>query len=319
MKIEKFGVIGSGTMGSAISYLLAFNEFDVTIVDVNEDLLKRSRKRIGEVIDTQIKFNKTRPERELAKIEKLGIKLNDDQKEQLNTHLLSAYDEKRGDEIKKRITVTTDYEKLTDRDFIIEAAFENMGVKGEILNKLSKILKKEAIVASNSSSLSVTEMAEKYIYPDKFILTHFFNPPYTLPLVEIVRGMKTSDQTFQTTMSMFSKMNNHRTSMKPICVKEVPGFLVNRILVPMINEAFIMLDENVASAEDIDTAMKNGAGMPMGPLELADMVGLDITYDVMKVLETEYGDPKYRTSLLLKKYKESGRFGRKTKKGVYDY
>jgi 3-hydroxyacyl-CoA dehydrogenase len=319
MAIKNVGVIGAGTMGSSIAYLMAFNGKNVTLVDVSNDLLERGKSSIRKIIDSQISFHEARASREIRKIESLGITLTEQQKTAIEEKLDVGFDRNMFEKILDNIETTTYYDKLSDMELVIEAAFENIDVKISILERLNNILNNHTVVASNSSSISVTQMASHYRYPEKFILTHFFNPPFTLPLVEIVRGLKTSDETFAAVMAFFKDLHNHRGDMKPIPVKETPGFLVNRILVPMINEAFMMLDENVASPEDIDTAMKAGAGMPMGPLELADMVGIDITYDVIKILYDEFGDPKYRPSVLLKRYKASGRLGRKTGSGVFDY
>ncbi|MHB1440572.1 MAG: 3-hydroxyacyl-CoA dehydrogenase family protein [Cuniculiplasma sp.] len=319
MEIKNIGIIGAGTMGSAIAYLMAYNGLNVKLVDVDTKTVERGISNIRKISEMQIGFNKRRPEKEISRIEKLGIKLTEEQKDTIKRSMDSIYDEKMGDSVMGRIRPTESYSELSQCQMVIEVAFENMTVKKGIIEKLNPIMKGDAILASNSSSLSVTEMSKNFSHPENFILTHFFNPPYTLPLVEIVRGMMTSENTFNETINFFKSLRNHRGPMKPVAVKEVPGFLVNRILVPMINEAFMMLDENVASARDIDEAMKAGAGMPMGPLELADMVGIDVTYDVMEILYREYGDSKYRPSILLKKYKNAGKLGRKNGNGVYDY
>lgn len=319
MEIKEIGVVGAGTMGASIAYLMAFNGYEVHLVDINDEMLNRGKMNIEKIMQSQLKFSNGRSEKEIEKIEKLGVKLTDEQKEQIRKTLKSSYTDEVVNLIAKRIHYSLKYDEMKKCQLIIEAAFENIDVKKEIIQKLGGIMDGKAILASNSSSLSVTQMSKFYRYPERFILTHFFNPPYTLPLVEIVRSMETSDETFEQTMSFFSALKNHRGPVKPISVKEVLGFLVNRILVPMINEAFFMLDERVASARDIDSAMKYGAGMPMGPLELADMVGIDVTYDVMKILYEEYADPKFRPSNLLKMYRNAGKLGRKTGKGVYSY
>ena len=319
MEIKKIGVVGSGTMGSSIAYLMAFNGYETVLIDISDEVLDRAKFSIGKIIDAQIRFNGKKSEKEIERISTLGVELTEKQKEIIKNNLKPEYTNETGKVIRERIKTETDYNLLSECDIIIEAAFESLEVKTKIFDELSKIVRKDAIVASNSSSISVTQMAGSFVRPERFILTHFFNPPYTLPLVEVVRGLRTENEVFETVMTFFGKLKNHRGTMKPISVKEVPGFLVNRILVPMINEAFIMLDENVASARDIDSAMRYGAGMPMGPLELADMVGIDITYDVMKILYEEYSDSKYRPSNLLKKYKNAKKLGRKTNEGVYNY
>ena len=319
MEVKRVGIVGAGTMGSSIAYLLSFNGYEVSLVDVNDEMLNRGKQNIEKVIGSQLKHSSEGPEKEIGKIEKLGIDLTPAQKDIIRKKIGRSYTEEVANGIEKRIHYTLDYGELAECQFVIEAAFENIDVKKGIITKLGNIMREDAILSSNSSSLSVTQMSRYYKFPERFILTHFFNPPYTLPLVEIVNGMETSAQTFELAMKLFKSLKNHRGPMKPVPVKETPGFLVNRILVPMINEAFFMLDEGVASAEDIDLAMKYGAGMPMGPLELADMVGIDVTYDVIKILYEEYGDSKYRPSTLLKRYKNSGNLGRKTGKGVFNY
>lgn len=319
MEIREIGVVGAGTMGSSIAYLMALNGHMVQLVDINDEMLNRGKANIERIMQSQLKFSNSRPEKEIEKIERLGVKLTDEQREAIRKTLKPSYTDKVVTDITKRIHFSLDYNEMSRCQLVVEAAFENIDVKKSLIQRLSTILDKEAILSSNSSSLSVTQMSKFYKYSERFILTHFFNPPYTLPLVEVVRSMETSDETFVQTMNFFKSLSNHRGPMKPISVKEVPGFLVNRILVPMINEAFFMLDEGVASAGDIDSAMKYGAGMPMGPLELADMVGIDVTYDVIKILYDEYADPKFRPSNLLKMYKNAGKLGRKTGKGVYSY
>ena len=218
------------------------------------------------------------------------------------------------EEILLRISGTTDMNLAADCDLVVEAAIENMKIKKEIFAELDKIYKPEAILASNTSSLSITEVASATSRPDKVIGMHFFNPAPVMKLVEIIRGMATSQETFDAV-----KEASLAIGKEPVEVKEAPGFVVNRILIPMINEASFILQEGIASVEDIDTAMKYGANHPMGPLALGDLVGLDVCLAIMDVLYNETGDTKYRASSVLRKYVRAGWLGRKTGKGFYDY
>lgn len=211
------------------------------------------------------------------------------------------------------------YSDLSDADLVIEAVFENIGIKREVFTELSKVVKPDTILASNTSSISITSISSGMEGSERILITHFFNPPYTLPLVEVVPSLLTNDLIVKKTVQFLSGLKNHRGNLVPVEVKESPGFVVNRMLVPMINEGIFLLDEGVASREDIDLAMKKGAGMPMGPLELADMVGFDVTLDVCNLFYEQYGDQKYRPSVLLKRMVDAGYLGKKTGRGFYSY
>ena len=201
-----------------------------------------------------------------------------------------------------------------DCDLVVEAAIENMKIKRDIFAELDQICKPETILASNTSSLSITEVASATKRPDKVIGMHFFNPAPVMKLVEIIRGMATSNETFDAVKELSVAIGK-----EPVEVAEAPGFVVNRILIPMINEASVILQEGVASVEDIDTAMKYGANHPMGPLALGDLIGLDVCLAIMDVLYNETGDNKYRASSTLRKYVRAGWLGRKTGRGFYNY
>lgn len=319
MEIKKVGVVGAGTMGSAIAEVLAFNGLSVTLKDIKMSYVEKGLDNIRRIVEGQVKFNKVRASKEISRIESLGIKLTDDQKSVIENKLKPEFTENDAETMMKNITITDTYDSFGELDYVVEAVFEDLAIKNQVFSEITKSSREDAILSSNTSSLSITKIAAKISNPQRVIVTHFFNPPYTLPLVEVVPAVQTGEETVERMLTFYSTLKNHRTSMVPIRVKEVPGFLVNRILVPMMNEAAFMLDEGVASAKDIDRAMKSGANLPMGPLELSDMVGLDVTLDVVEILTKEYGDPKYRSSQILKKLVDAGKLGRKSGEGFYTY
>jgi 3-hydroxybutyryl-CoA dehydrogenase len=319
LQAEKVGVIGAGTMGSAIAELFAFNGKEVILKDISDELVRKGMKNIDRILSDLVSFQSRRAEEQIRKIEELGVKLTEEQKESVRKSLKPAYTEKEKNEIVARIHGSTSYDDLGDADIIIEAAFENIEVKKKIFSEIEAVASGKAILASNTSSISITSIASSTVERHRVIGMHFFNPPYTLPLVEIIPGIDTAEETVGSVIDLIENMRNHRHRMVPIRVRESPGFLVNRLLVPMLNEACFLLEEGIATARDIDTAMKTGAGLPMGPLELADMVGVDISYNVSKVLYDEFCDSKYRPSPLLKRMVDAGRLGRKTGRGFFDY
>lgn len=316
---SKVTVIGSGNMGSAIAEVMAFNGLNVTMIDIEERFLERGIQNIEKILNSQLKYMGGRSEKEISRIESLGLTLNEDQKGIIRKKLAVEDPEAYSGNVMKRIHTSTDYSEASKSEFVFEAVFEKLEIKKELFHKLSDILSENTILASNTSSLSITEISREYSRPENTVIAHFFNPPYTLPLVEIVPGVLTSDSTVERILNFIGGLKNHRTSMAPIPVKESPGFVVNRILVPMINEAITLYGEGVASKEDIDRAMKLGAGMPMGPLELADMVGLDILLDVANVFVKDFGDQKYRAPYNLKRMVAGGKTGRKSGNGFYSY
>lgn len=280
--MEKIFVIGAGTMGSGIVQAFAQKGYEVIVRDLKDEFVDRGIATIN---------------KNLSKLVAKG-KVTEEFKE----NVLS------------KITGTTDLNLAADCDLVIEAAVENMEIKKDIFSQLDKICKVETILASNTSSLSITEVASVTNRPDRVIGMHFFNPATIMKLVEVIKGMPTSQETFDKVKEL-----SFAIGKEPVEVAEAPGFVVNRILIPMINEAVGIFAEGVASVEDIDTAMKLGANHPMGPLALGDLIGLDVCLAIMDVLYNETGDTKYRAHSLLRKYVRAGWLGRKSGKGFYDY
>ena len=282
-RVRKVAVIGAGTMGAGIAQTCSQAGFAVSMHDVEPRFVDGGLARIRDPLMKRVERGK----------------MTEDEV----------------DRILGNVAGTTDLsEAVRGAQLVIEAIFEKMEAKKALLQKIDPLSPPEVVFASNTSSLSITEMAGATTRPDRFVGMHFFNPAPVMKLVEVIRGSETSDGT-----TAFAKAFSVRLGKDPIEVRESPGFVVNRLLVPMMNEAFNLLMEGVASAEDIDKAMKLGTNMPMGPLELADYTGLDIGLDVMEVLYRETGDPKFRPSPHLRKFVRAGRLGRKTGRGVYEY
>ena len=282
MEIKNVAVVGGGTMGNGIAHVFALNKFKVFLVEVSEELLNKSIATITKNLDRQLK-------KEV---------INEEQK--VNTL--------------KNIVKTVGLENIpSDVDLVIEAIFEDKETKLSIFNKLNSIIKSDSIFASNTSSISITELSAGN-RPDKFIGMHFMNPVPMMKLVEIIRGYSTSDETFKIIKTLAEKLGK-----VPVEVFDYPGFISNRVLLPMINEAVFALMEGVASAEDIDTVMKLGMNHPMGPLTLADFIGLDVCLAIMEVLYNGYNDSKYRPCPLLKKMVAAKKLGRKTGEGFFKY
>lgn len=280
--MKKIGVLGTGTMGAGIIQVLAQNGYEVVL---------RARRQ-------------TSVDGGMAKVVKNLEKLVAKEK-------ITAAEK---DEILGRISGSTDISIVADADLIIEAATEDMEAKKALFAELDELCKPETILATNTSSLSITEIAAATKRPDKVVGLHFFNPVPVMKLVEIIKGLTTSDETKETVTELALSLKK-----TPVEVAEAPGFVVNRILIPMINEAIGILADGVADAEGIDNAMKLGANHPMGPLALGDLVGLDIVLAIMNVLYTEYGDPKYRPHVLLKKMVRAGKLGMKSGEGFFKY
>jgi 3-hydroxybutyryl-CoA dehydrogenase len=282
VELKSIGIVGAGTMGSGIAQIAAQAGFQVVMRDVEESFVRGGMSRI---------------EKSLSKAVEKG-KMTEDEK----VTVLS------------RVRGTLSLEDLSDSDVVIEAVIEDKRTKKDVLSALDRICRPGTIIASNTSSIPITELAAATKRPDRVIGMHFINPVQVMKLVEVIRAIQTSKETAETVKSLATRMGK-----TPMEVGDFPGFALNRMLVPMINDAAYCLMEGVASAETIDQVMKLGANHPMGPLELGDLVGLDVCLSIMEVLYTEYGDPKYRPCPLLRRYVQAGWLGRKTGKGFHIY
>lgn len=281
-EIQRIGIIGAGQMGGGIAQVAATSGIPVDLVDLSAERIEATLQRIDGLLDRQVaKGNLTAEEKAAALA---------------------------------RIHTGDSYDKLSQADLVVEAATENEEVKKKIFRELVPHLKADALVASNTSSISITRLAAQTDRPERFIGMHFMNPVPAMKLVEVIRGIATEEETYQAIRRLAEKMGK-----QAVTAEDFPAFIVNRVLLPMINEAVYTLYEGVGTVESIDTAMKLGANHPMGPLELADFIGLDTALSIMQVLYEGLADSKYRPCPLLVKYVEAGWLGRKVKRGFYDY
>ncbi len=280
--IDTIGVVGAGQMGHGIAQVAAVSDYDVTLSDIDDDALEAANEAIEGSLDKLVAREK-----------------------------LSADDR---DSALERILTTTALEDATDSDLVVEAVTEQEDVKKNVFQQIDQKAPDHTILASNTSSISITELASVTERPDQVIGMHFMNPVPVMQLVEVIRGLATNDDTFETVESVAESMDK-----KVVVSNDYPGFIVNRVLMPMINEAAFALMEGVASKEDIDRAMKLGTNQPMGPLTLADFIGLDTCLSILEVLHEDLGDPKYRPCPLLRKHVEAGWLGKKAGRGFYEY
>jgi len=280
--IKTVAVLGAGTMGNGIAHVFARAGYSVILRDVEERFLQHGMETIGKNLDREVKKGKLS---EAEKPQVLG-----------------------------RLTAVTDLSAIAAADFVVEAVPEKAEIKRAVLTEADKALRPEAILASNTSSISLTALAAMTGRPERFVGMHFMNPVPLMPLVEVIRALQTSDDTFATTVELSKKLGK-----TPVPVNDAPGFVSNRVLMPMINEAAYAVMEGVAAPDAVDAVMKLGMNHPMGPLELADFIGLDVCVDILHVLQEGLGDPKYRACPLLKKYVAAGWLGRKSGRGFYSY
>jgi 3-hydroxybutyryl-CoA dehydrogenase len=282
MNLSTIGVIGAGTMGNGIAQICAAAGLSVVMVDVSDAALARGMGAIGGSLDRLVKKDKLEPAER--------------------------------DAVLARVRPATDYAQLSSADLVIEAATENLEIKRGILQRADALMRRDAVLATNTSSISITTLAAATSHPERFIGMHFFNPVPLMPLVELIRGLLTSESTQARAAEFIGVIGK-----TAINAKNAPGFAVNRILCPMINEAIFALQEGVASAADIDAGMKLGCNHPIGPLALADLVGLDTLLSIMEVFQRDFGDPKYRPAPLLRELVAAGRLGRKSGQGFFSY
>jgi 3-hydroxybutyryl-CoA dehydrogenase len=282
MDIKTVGVIGAGTMGNGIAHVFAKSGYNVVLVEVEQRFLDRGLQTINKNLEREVAKNKlTAEQRDLA----LG-----------------------------RIAGTTDRKRLADCDFVVEAASERLEIKIELFRDLDAMCRPEVLLSSNTSSISITKLATVTKRPDKVIGMHFFNPVPVMKLVELIRGLATSNETFATVKALAEKLEK-----TPVEVNDAPGFVANRVLMPLLNEAMYAVMEGVATTEAVDEVFKLGMAHPMGPLTLADFIGLDVCLDIMRVMHSGLGDPKYRPCPLLIKMVDAGWLGRKSGRGFYQY
>lgn len=282
MNLQNIGVIGAGTMGNGIAQVCAQAGFNVTLLDISESALQKALATVGKNLDRQVAKETLTEAQKLAILERIGT--------------------------------STDYSRLQDVQLVIEAATENLDLKLRVLQQIAAQVSTECVIASNTSSLSITQLAASVNHPERFIGLHFFNPVPVMGLIEVIRGLQTSDATHALALDMATTLGK-----TAITAGNRPGFVVNRILVPMINEAILVFQEGLASVDDIDAGMRLGCNQPIGPLALADLIGLDTVLAILEAFYDGFNDSKYRPAPLLKEMVAAGYLGRKTGRGFHAY
>jgi 3-hydroxybutyryl-CoA dehydrogenase len=319
--VETVGVVGAGAMGSQIAEVFAFNGKNVVLSDVKQDFVDKGLARMRASLEGLAAFHEGKAQREIQNAERtLGIQLTPEQIEAVKKKIRPTYTKQRVQDAFAKVQGTTKLEDMKPCELVVEAVVEDPKVKADVFSRLSKITDARTVLATNTSSISVTDLAKSSGRPNRFLGLHFFNPPTTLPLVEVIPGAQTEPETVDDVVNLVAGLRNHRYPMVPIVVKDAPGFLVNRILGAMLREAYAALEEKIASPRDIDTAMKLGAGFPMGPLELSDHIGLDVIYHAGRVMQAAEGTyPFVREPKVLEKLVQEKKFGKKTGAGFFTY
>ncbi|HEX2065371.1 MAG TPA: 3-hydroxyacyl-CoA dehydrogenase family protein [Candidatus Thermoplasmatota archaeon] len=321
--VDRAAVVGAGVMGARIAEVLALNNVSVVLRDVDEAALHRGLATIEKDLDGLVAFQASKAQRAVEEFEaRTGVQLTAEQKEKAHATLKPTFDAERKKRVLGKIQATTSLDPFEKVDLVIEAAPESPALKKKIFQELAAKVPDACVLATNTSTLSVTDLASA-LPPGRrgrFLGVHFFNPPTTLPLVEVIPGLETRADVVEDLINLLAPMRNHRYPLQPVQVKECPGFLVNRILAPMLQEAFACYEEGIARPKDIDLAMQAGAGMPMGPLALADLIGLDVLLHAGKsIREQQGGIVPQRPVQIVQQLVAAGRLGQKSGRGFYDY
>lgn len=321
--VERAAVLGAGVMGARIAEVLALNNVAVSLRDVDQAALDRGMRTIRADLDGLVAFHAGKADSAIQEFEgRTGVSLTDGQKATARATLKPTYDAARRDRVLGKITPTTSIDAVAKADLVIEAAPENLELKKRIFKEVAEHAPEHAVLATNTSTLPVSDIASALpaARRGRFLGVHFFNPPTTLPLVEVIPGIETRADVVEDAINFLAPMRNHRYPILPVQVKEGPGFLVNRILAPMLAEAFACYEEGVAKPKDIDLAMQAGAGMPMGPLALADLIGLDVVLHASESIRAQMGGVvPQRPTQIVKQLVAAGRLGQKSGRGFFDY
>lgn len=321
--VDRAAVLGAGVMGARIAQVLALNNVNVVLKDIDAGALQRGMAVIERDLDELIKFQAAKAGKAIDDFEgKCGVKLTDEQKAKVHATLKPSFDAERKKRLLSKIKTTTTFDGFDQVELVIEAAPENAPLKKKIFAELMDKVGDHCVIASNTSTLSISDLASALPANrrGRFLGIHFFNPPTTLPLIELIPGIESRADIVDDVANFLAPMRNHRYPLLPIVVKECPGFLVNRILAPMLQEAFACYEEGIAKPKDIDLAMQAGAGMPMGPLALADLIGLDVLLHAGKSMrEQQGGIVAQRPVQIIQQLVAAGRLGQKSGRGFYDY